>query len=122
NHGQVKDWWVLLLLALIVVITFAAMRAYRGMTKKTRSWYILIASVAFIPVLLLLALTVPGRESSFFVERYLIPAVVATSPFIGISIAVGLSRARKFGLIIASSLVAIAMILGIANVYHYGNY
>lgn len=122
NHSQVKDWWVLLLLALIVVISAAAIRAYRGMTKKSRSWYILIASVALVPVLLLLALTVPGRESSFFVERYLIPAVVATSPFIGISIAVGLSRARKLGMTIASSLVVIAMAMGIANVYHYGNY
>lgn len=121
EHAQVQDWWALLLFVIIVGLVALAVRTYKRFGRKDKTRYMLIATLALVPVVTLLVLSMPPAQPTF-VERYLVTASIAFMMFVALVIAVGLRKSRLRYTLVATVLVVTALIYGVANVYHYGNY
>jgi uncharacterized membrane protein len=105
----------------IALLSIFGLRLYRTLNKKNRQSYLLITFIAFIPVILLFIASTPPMHSSF-VERYLIPAVVGFSLFAGVTLALGFEKLKAVWRYVAIGVLAVCMLVGVSNVYYYGNY
>lgn len=121
NHDYATGWYAVALAIIVAALTVLAFKLYRTLTKQQRQYYLLIAVVAFVPVLLLFAASLPPLASSF-VERYLVPAAAAFSLFAGITLALGMEKLKTGWRVAIIALVAVSMMFGISNVYYYGNF
>ncbi|MEO6109669.1 MAG: glycosyltransferase family 39 protein [Candidatus Saccharimonadales bacterium] len=121
EHDQVEGWAGVALIVVLVGLGILAYRTYRSFKKETKTQYLLVSALAFVPVLFLFVVSLPPLHSSF-VERYLLPAIVGFAMFAAVTIVVG-TRRWKPVFRVASVLVLVGMMVyGIVNVYHYGNY
>ena len=122
EHGQVNGWLAVLFFILVAILSVLGVRSYKVLSKHDRLKYLLVLLLAFAPVVILFIVSLPPLKSSF-VERYLVPSVVAFSVFAAIAIAVGLRRAKGYltPLVVVVLLVG-SMIYGVYNVIYFGNY
>lgn len=121
EHGQVQSWLALVLIAVVILVIVLIPKVYKSFAKADKSKFILVASLAWAPPVLLFLASLPPLRSSF-VERYLIPAIIFFMVFLAVVLVVG---TRKWKPVLrALPILAIAgmMIFGITNVYKYGNY
>lgn len=121
EHGQVHGWLALVLLATSIVAVLAIPKAFKALRAKERRSFMLIACLAWAPPVLLFLASMPPLRSSF-VERYLIPSVVALSIFLAVVLVVGTRRWKPLWRALPIIAVAGMMVGGIVNVYYYGNF
>jgi len=121
EHGQVQSWLALLLIAVITLVIILIPKVYKSLTKPEKSSFLLIASIVWVPPVLLFLASLPPLRSSF-VERYLIPTTIACIVFLAIVLVVGTKKWRPIFRALPILVVIGMMIFGITNVYKYGNY
>lgn len=121
EHNQVIGWWALVLFVLIAFVILAIPRAYKSLSAKEKRNYLLIVAMAWLAPLVLFLLSLPPL-SSVFVERYLIPSMVALSIFFAVTLVVGTKKWKPWLRVFPIILVVGMMIFGITNVYKYGNF
>lgn len=121
EQSVVKGWAAMLLFVVLGALIVLAIKTFRTFKRTDKQNYILILCLAFVPVILLFLASLPPFRSSF-VERYVLPAMVAFDIFAAVTIVVGGRMWRPIFRIGLVALIAGMMIFGITNVYFYGNY
>ncbi len=121
EHGKANGWYAIAAEVIALALAFVAFKLYPKLNKKDKKNYLLIITLAFIPVLLLFIFSLPPLKSSF-VERYLMPSVVGFGIFSGVTIALGMKKLKRVWSVGLVSLMVVSMLVGILNVYYYGNY
>lgn len=121
EHSQVTSWWALALLGVLVVLAFLIPRVYAQTKGNERRSFWLISLLAWLPLVLLFLASMPPLRSSF-VERYLVPSVVAFMIFMAIIIVKGTVSWKKIWRVGFVVVIAGMMLFGVSNVYKYGNY
>lgn len=122
DSTNVNGWMALGFWAMVTLMGILSFRVYKTLNDDQRQSYRLIASLAFVPILLLILLSMPPLRPSF-VDRYLITSIVGIMIFIGTTLAFGVKLYRTVWQISAMTLyVAFLMVIGVSNVWHFGNY
>jgi mannosyltransferase len=121
EHGQSQGWLALLLIGVLTIIVALTSKAYRSFKRADKQNYLLIAALAFVPIILLVLASLPPLRP-LFVERYLVPASIAFAVFAAVTLVVGSRKWRPVLRAVPIVLVAGMMIFGITNVYRQGNY
>lgn len=121
ENNETQSWLavlVLILIALTVIVTVLANRRLRG---EQRAILQLCMTMAVVPLVLLLLLSLPPLRPSF-VDRYLLPSIPFWFATIGIAMATVLARRRPR--VVVPIVVALfgALFLGVAQVYAIGNF
>lgn len=119
--NQAQGWLGLAVMFTIALTIFAVPRAYRALRAKEQSSYVLVASLAWVPPVLLFLASMPPLQSSF-VERYLVPSIVFLSVFLAVTLVVGLRNLKPLWRTLPIVLIFAMMVFGVTNVYKYGNY
>lgn len=123
GSGNLTGWLALgflLVFILLIVLAFSDCELLKG-KGKWRQNYRLVAAVSFVPIVLLFLLSMPPLRS-VFVDRYLTASTLAMSIFIGVTLAVGGKFIGKKLRAVVIIFVAGLMILGVTNVWYFGNY
>lgn len=119
--GNVVGWPALVFMIFVILMIVLAILVYKSLNQSRRQSYRLILAMAFVPIVLLVLLSMPPLRSSF-VDRYLITSTFGFAVFIGVTLMYGLKKVNiKMQIVVILTIVAM-MSLGIANVYHFGNY
>lgn len=121
TSSETVGWLAFGVFAVISFLAWLAVRVYKDQNDTERQSYRLIMIMAFVPVLLLFILSLPPLRSSF-VDRYLIPSTFFTYLFIGLTMAYGVKFLNKRLHYISLVFMAGVMVIGILNVWHFGNY
>ncbi len=119
DQDTVSPWFTLLFLIILGLMITLALRLYRTLADKQKVAYMLVITLAFVPMALLILLSMPPLRPTF-IDRYLVASTLGIALFFGVTLT--LSRLRpRIKLAFAAALVAV-MIFGISNVYALGNY
>lgn len=122
DSTNVNGWLALGFLVVVVLIGVLSYRIYKTLNDDQRQFYRLIASIAFAPIVILFLLSMPPLRPSF-IDRYLITSTVGIAIFIGVTLTFGVKLYRTVWQISIMALcVAILMVIGISNVWYFGNY
>jgi mannosyltransferase len=121
DHDQLTGMAVLIFYFVLVGLSILAYRVYKGLGKQGKKNYGLIISMAFVPVILLILVSLPPIRSSF-VERYLMPSIIGFACFAAVTISLGLRSFKWYWTAGVAIIISAGMIYGITNVYYYGNY
>jgi hypothetical protein len=119
--GNVTGWLAFGFIVVITLLAVLAFRVYKSQNKTERQSYRLIIILAFVPILLLFMLSMPPLRSSF-IDRYLITSTLGIAMFIGVTLAFGYKSLKPKWRIIVTVFIAGLMVIGISNVYYFGNY
>ena len=120
NH-EVSSWLAILMLAIMAGAIVAIVLAYKKLRAGQKETLRLFMVMAFVPMLLLLALSLPPLRPSF-VDRYLLPSIPFWFGLLGISIATVLAKQKARVALPATALLLVGLSLGVAHVYTIGNY
>lgn len=118
DHERVLGWLAAMLAVGVVLLTFLMRDASRRLGRRAQ-WLQLMILLAIVPVVILFVASLPPLKSSF-VERYLFPAALFVPLLAGIVIAV--SRRDLWQRSLTYGLLIIMSVIGVSNVYFYGNY
>ena len=121
EQSRTLGWAAFALIVAVVTMTVLTVRVFKKLSKQQRLNYLFIIALAIVPVVLLFLVSLPPLKSSF-VERYLIPAVVGLSLYIGVTIAYASKWTHTFVIAGVTVLMVGMMLFGITNVYKYGNF
>lgn len=121
EHYEAQGWLAFILVAIVVLLVVLLPRVYKSFTASEKRSFLLIASLAWTPPILLFLVSLPPLQPSF-VERYLLPALIALSVFLAIIVVVGTRRWKAMYRAIPVAVIVGMMIFGITNVYYYGNF
>lgn len=121
EHGQVQGWLSLVMMAVVVTVIILLPKVYKSFGTKGKGSFLLITSLAWAPPILLFFASLPPLRSSF-VERYMIPAIIALSIFLAVVLIVGTKKWKFVWRALPILAVIGMMIFGITNVYKYGNF
>ncbi len=124
DHNKVESWLVLLYFAIVVGSIVLLYRMYRNIeSKKDRQNILLISCLAVVPPLILLLLSMPPLTSSF-IDRYLMPSIVALTLLLAVAVMYSKKkRAKPTWLpLVMTILILVSFGIGIDRVYYYGNY
>jgi mannosyltransferase len=121
EYYQTQSWLAFLLIGIVALTIALLPKVYRKLSEKERSSFLLVSSLAWVPGILLFILSLPPLRPSF-VERYLIPSIIAFSVFLAIVLVVGTRRWRPVFRALPIVIIAGMMIFGITNVYKFGNF
>lgn len=118
---QITGWFAAILLAAGLLVTILSLKTYKALKANERSSFILLLSMAAVPPILLFIASLPPLTPSF-VERYLIPAAVASALFSGVVLSIGLRGTRLWKKLLVAVVVVAMLISGLSTMYFYGNY
>ncbi len=121
DQETLNPWATLVFLGLSIGIISLAVKICSRISPAQRRGYLLIAAIAFIPMILIFLASMPPLRPSF-IDRYLIPSTIATALFIGITIALSRGYVRKKWLVGLTVAMVGAMVFGQYNVTELGNY
>lgn len=121
EHDQVQGWLALALITLLVLLVVLLPKVYKTLARPERKTFLLVSALAWIPPVLLFLASMPPLRSSF-VERYLMPSIVAFMIFMAVILVVGTRRWKPILRALPILGIVAMMIFGITNVYKYGNY
>lgn len=124
EHHETLRWLAVLFFAVVAIVAYLSVKVYRNLVKSQKTWYWLIAVSAIVPVVVLFLISLPPLRSSF-VERYLIPAYLMLSLFLGLVLALATKLSSKIHRRLAwlgVGLVVLSMVIGVKYVYEIGNY
>jgi 4-amino-4-deoxy-L-arabinose transferase-like glycosyltransferase len=119
--GNVTGWLAFGFLTVVVSLALLAFRVYKSQNVAERQAYRLVIALAFVPMLILFMLSMPPLRSSF-IDRYLITSTLGIALFIGATLAFGLKLLHPIWQVIITVFISGLMIIGITNVWYYGNY
>ncbi len=119
--SETANWLAVGFFAIIALLAWLATRVYKSLNDKQRKSYSLVIILAFAPVVLLLMMSLPPLRSTF-VDRYLIPSILFTYIFIGVTLSLGLRLIKPIARYFVSAAIILCMLIGVVNVWHYGNY
>lgn len=121
EHGDVKKWLALIVFATSVFALYLIVQARRYMEKEKRLLFDLLIIMSIVPVLILFVVSLPPLRPSY-VERYLLTAVFWSMILLAVSIVYGFKRTNKKIYTLAALPFVVCMIIGVTNVYQYGNF
>lgn len=121
EHGQAQGWLALALISVVILLVVLIPKVYKRLTISEKSNFMLVASIAWVPVILLFLTSLPPLRPSF-VERYLVPSTIAFMVFMAVVLVVGTNKWRPILRALPILVISGMMIFGITNVYKYGNY
>lgn len=121
EHGQAQGWLALALIAVVILLVVLIPKVYKRLTISEKSNFMLVLSIALVPVILLFLTSLPPLRPSF-VERYLVPSTIAFMVFMAVVLVVGTNKWRPILRALPILVISGMMIFGITNVYKYGNY
>ncbi|MEI7539803.1 MAG: glycosyltransferase family 39 protein [Candidatus Saccharibacteria bacterium] len=119
--GDVNGWLAAAFAIIVLALGMLAFRVYKSQNQAERQSYRLIMTLAFVPMILLFALSMPPLRSSF-IDRYLITSTVGIALFIGVTLALGYRFIKPKWRIAVTVLIAGLMLIGVASVWQLGNY
>ena len=120
EYGRLVDWQAVLFIATVIAIGVVAMKARKHIPRKDKQGIRLFVVMALAPPLILMLLSLPPLKPSF-IDRYVLTSLVFLIGFVVLLIGYLPRRKNRLPLM-ASSLVALTLVVGIFNVYYYGNY
>lgn len=122
NEIEVTPWLTVLFFAFVLLFAVLIVKLFVFMKHAERKNYVLLLSLVFVPLVLLILASLPPLQSSF-IDRYILPSVLAVSVVMAVTLALAdRVKFKKPAQITASVFIAGVMIFGITNVYHFGNY
>jgi len=121
EHDHVTDFLSAGLLVMAVVVAVLAVRSYRAGNLAFKRSYILLLCLAAVPPVLLFMASLPPLTPSF-VERYLLPAAVASAFFMGVTLVYGLRKVKLWQQLVVYVIIVAMLIFGLNQMYYYGNY
>lgn len=121
EHYEAQSWLAFALIAIVILLLVLLPKAYRALKEGEKKSFVLISCLAWAPPVLLFLASLPPLRPSF-VERYLLPAIIALSVFIAVVLVVGTRKWKAIYRAIPVVLISAMMIFGITNVYYYGNF
>jgi hypothetical protein len=121
EHGDVRKWLAVLVLVTAAFALYLIIQARHHMSKDERPLFDLLICMSFVPVVILFVASLPPLRPSY-VERYLLTAVFWSMTLFAVSITYGLKAANRKVYILAVLPFVLCMVIGITNVYHYGNF
>ena len=121
EHDHVTGWLAAGLGLMAIVVTVLAIRTYKAGSRMFKKNYLLLLCLAAVPPAVLFIVSLPPLTSSF-VERYMLPAAVASALFMGVTLAYGLRKVGIAKQLMLFALIVAMLIFGISNMYFYGNY
>lgn len=121
EHYEVQGWLAFGMIALLGLVVILLPKVYKRLNSKEKRSFLLIASLSWVPPILLFLTSLPPLRPSF-VERYLLPAIVFLSVFLAIVLIVGTRRWKALFRAIPIVIVVVMMIFGITKVFYYGNF
>lgn len=121
DGSQAQGWWALIGIAVIALIVALVPKTYRSLKAGEKSSFILVSALAWVPPALLIFASLPPLQSSF-VDRYLVPSVMALSVFLAIVLVVGTRNWKPVWRSLPIIAIIAMMVFGITNVYYFGNY
>lgn len=121
EHGQTQSWVALVMLTVVVTVIAILPKAYKSLNAKMKKSFHLITALAIAPPVLLFLASLPPLRSSF-VDRYLVPSLVALSIFLAVVLIAGTKKWKPLWRALPIVAIAGMMIFGITNVYKYGNF
>lgn len=120
QYGAVLGWWAVIFGIAVVAAVWLFVGLSKNITKKNRSAVSLVTSLALAPPLLLILVSMPPLLSSF-IDRYVMYAQAFLVVLLAVAVVVGYRRKLR-GTVLAASMLGLVMLVGIGNVYYYGNY
>ncbi len=121
EHDHVTGWLAAGLMLMALLVTVLAVRSYRTGDQNFKKNYLLLFLLAAVPPILLFIASLPPLTSSF-VERYLLPAALASAFFVGVTLAYGLKKVIAWKQLVIFIVIGAMSAYGISNMYFYGNY
>lgn len=121
QHDQVGQWLALVFVIILVVLVALTIVSVRRLKGAQFSKFMLIMSLAVVPVLLVFIASLPPLRPSF-IERYLMPSVVAFSLFTSLVIAIGTAKLKLRSQIVVVALMVGSMITGVVYAQKIGNF
>ena len=116
-----QGWLALVLIAPVALLIVLIPRVYKALPRVQKQSFLLIASLAWVPPILLFLASMPPLRPSF-VDRYLIPSVLALALFLAVVLVIGTKKWKPVWRVLPVIAVVAMMSFGITNVYKYGNY
>lgn len=122
QYGEVVGWWAVVFFAVVIAVVLVLWRSRAALMRQSSSGMRLLISMAAVPPLILAIVSLPPLTPTFM-DRYILYAQVSLLVIIAIAIALlyDVRRTKRFATIAGVVLVS-CLLLGIGNVYHYGNY
>lgn len=121
EHDHVTGWLSAALIAMGALVVVLTVRTYRSGNAAFKRNYLLLVCLAAVPPILLFIISLPPLTSSF-VERYVLPAAVASAFLMGVTLVYGLRGTRRWKQMIIYVIIGAMLIYGLGNMYYYGNY
>lgn len=120
QYGAVIGWWAVAFVVCSVAAIWLFVRMSEKVATGNRRGVALLVSMAIVPPILLVIMSMPPLKSSF-IDRYVMYAQASTLVLMAVAIAWAYRRKVR-GTLLASSIIGLTLIAGIGNVYYYGNY
>ncbi len=121
DHNGTKSWLAVGFFAFIVMTVFMVVKLTTQLKGSQRSNYLLLVSMVVVPIVILIAMSMPPLRPAF-IDRYLMATIVFLPMLIGVSIVL-LDKTVNRKILIAFGAVVVAMFaVGIYNQAQLGNY
>lgn len=121
EHDQVQGWLALALISILILLVVLLPKVYKSLSRPEKKTFLLITALTWVPPVLLFLVSMPPLRSSF-VERYMMPAIIAFIIFMAVILVVGTRRWKPILRALPIVVVVAMMSFGITNVYKYGNF
>lgn len=121
DNDQTVSWYAAVLILVTALMIILAPIAYRRLAKTEKKWFLLFAVLAWVLPLIMFVISLPPLRPSF-VERYLLPSIIANAVFMAVVFVVGTRSWKPVLRAIPPLLVVGMMIIGVTNVFQYGNF
>lgn len=119
---EVTGWYALLATVALIALLTMIFKTWPMLKNEQKQSYSLILSIAIVPIVMLIILSLPPLRPAF-VERYLLAALPFWAALIGVSVAVLMTKKQFVTLTrLAVVVLVIAMSAGIFHLYSMGNY
>lgn len=120
QYGAVTGWWAVGFWAAASALLYGAWWFISKNKRPLQPQVGLLASLAIVPPLLLVVLSIPPLSSTF-IDRYVLYAQVMLAVIAVLGLLL-LARSRRRLAGVFAALLLVSAVAGIANVYYYGNY
>ncbi len=121
EYHDVTEWRALMVMGFVAGMILLIPRAYRLLIAKEKEWFLLIASLAWVPPLLLFVASLPPLKPSFM-DRYVLPSAVMAMVFFAIVLVVSTRKWRWWQRVAPVVVLTLMLMHGITNVFSYGNF
>ena len=112
DSTETSGWLIFIMIAIAAALVFLVRKAGRRIS--------LLNFMAFLPPIILLLVSMPPL-APMFVDRYVIYSAVCLSLITGVSIALVKFKSKIMPFLLTSIFI-IASVIGVSNVYAFGNY